>query len=145
MATRWFCKQDGREVGPSSLRELVVMIRAGKLHEDDRVRMENGTEWIAVWNVPGLPRAAQAGATGGNGPGILPLGGVPCQGQHGVRPTRRRARTTHFVACRRPPQGERPKLLLSLPGSRDRSRRNFLAAPCTVLSAFSSLRGFYGL
>ena len=69
MATRWFCKQDGREVGPSSFQELVVMIRAGKLHEDDRVRMENGTEWIAVWNVPGLPRAAQAGATGGNGPG----------------------------------------------------------------------------
>ena len=75
MATRWFRKQDGREVGPSSFQELVAMLRTGQLHEDDRLRMEHGSQWTAVWKVPGLLQAAGIEATSTDG---QPLGEEDC-------------------------------------------------------------------
>ncbi len=59
MATRWFRKEDGREVGPLSFQNLVEMIRAGTLSEDDRVRMEHQNRWIAARDVLGLLQAAK--------------------------------------------------------------------------------------
>ncbi len=65
MATRWFQKQGGREIGPFGFQELAAMLRAGTLHEDDRVRMEHGTQWIAARDVLGLLRAAGTVQTAG--------------------------------------------------------------------------------
>ena len=60
---RWqrggFRKEDGREVGPLSFQNLVEMIRAGTLSEDDRVRMEHQNRWIAARDVLGLLQAAK--------------------------------------------------------------------------------------
>ena len=65
MATRWFQKQGGREIGPFGFQELAAMLRAGTLHEDDRVRMEHGTQWIAARDVLGLLRTAGTVQTAG--------------------------------------------------------------------------------
>ena len=59
MATRWFRREDGREVGPLSFQTLVAMVREGILKEDDRVRMEHQRKLIAVRDVLGLMQAAQ--------------------------------------------------------------------------------------
>ncbi len=58
MATRWFRKDDGREVGPVTFKDLAEMLRAGTLHENDRLRMEHGSQWVAARDVIGLLRAA---------------------------------------------------------------------------------------
>ena len=79
MATRWFRREDGREVGPLSFQTLVAMVREGILKEDDRVRMEHQRKSIAVRDVLGLMQAAQrARPRGKNEAGhVVPDGDVP--------------------------------------------------------------------
>ena len=58
MASQWFCKLLGREMGPLTFQELVEMVRAGTLTEDDPVRRQGSSEWSAAREVIGLFRAA---------------------------------------------------------------------------------------
>jgi len=59
MASPWWCRVAGKELGPVTFQDMVQMVRAGKLKEDDRVRRELSNEWIAARDVIGLFRAAQ--------------------------------------------------------------------------------------
>ena len=58
MASRWFCKVLGQQVGPVSFREMAEMVRSGTLKEDDPVRREAASEWTPARKVIGLFRAA---------------------------------------------------------------------------------------
>ena len=58
MASRWFCKVLGQEMGPVDFREMVEMARSGTLKEDDPVRREGATGWTRAGDVIGLFRAA---------------------------------------------------------------------------------------
>ncbi len=59
MASQWFCKVLGQEIGPVGFPDLVEMVRAGTLKEDDPVRREAATEWTLAGEVVGLLRAAE--------------------------------------------------------------------------------------
>ena len=59
MASQWFCKVLGQEVGPVGFRDLVEMVRAGTLKEGDAVRRQGTSEWTRARDVIGLFRAAQ--------------------------------------------------------------------------------------
>ncbi len=59
MASLWFCKVLGQEVGPVSFREMAEMVRSGTLKENDQVRRKATTEWIPARDVIGLFRAAR--------------------------------------------------------------------------------------
>ena len=58
MASQWFCKVLGQEIGPVGFREMVEMVRAGTLKEDDPIRRDGTSEWIRAGEVIGLFRAA---------------------------------------------------------------------------------------
>ncbi len=58
MASKWFCKVLGQEMGPVSFREMAEMVRSGTLKEDDPVRREGASEWTRAGEVIGLFRAA---------------------------------------------------------------------------------------
>ena len=58
MASQWFCKILGREVGPLSFQELAGMLRSRTLTEEDPVRREGAHEWTPAREVIGLLRAA---------------------------------------------------------------------------------------
>lgn len=58
MASQWFCKVLGQEIGPVGFGEMVEMIRAGTLKEDDPIRREGTAEWTRAGEVVGLFRAA---------------------------------------------------------------------------------------
>lgn len=58
MASQWFCRVLGQEVGPVSFKELAEMLRAGTLKETDPVRREGATKWTRAREVIGLFRAA---------------------------------------------------------------------------------------
>lgn len=60
MASLWFCKVLGQEVGPVSFQNLAEMVRSGTLKEEDRVRRRGSGEWIPAREVIGLFRAAEA-------------------------------------------------------------------------------------
>ena len=59
MASQWYCRVLGQEVGPVGFPEMAEMIRAGTLKENDQVRRKGTTEWIAARDVIGLFRAAK--------------------------------------------------------------------------------------
>jgi hypothetical protein len=59
MASEWYCKVLGREIGPVTFQDLVNMVRAGTLSEEDRVRRRGSRDWTAAREVIGLFRAAQ--------------------------------------------------------------------------------------
>ena len=59
MASQWFCKVLGREVGPVGFPRLVEMVRAGTLTEGDPVRRQGASEWTRARHVIGLFRTAQ--------------------------------------------------------------------------------------
>jgi len=58
MASQWFCKVLGQEIGPVGFREMVEMVRAGTLKEDNRIRRDGTSQWIGAKEVIGLFRAA---------------------------------------------------------------------------------------
>ena len=60
MASRWFCKVFGREMGPLDLQDLVQMVRSQTLTQDDPVRREGSDEWIQVREVVGLSPATES-------------------------------------------------------------------------------------
>ena len=62
MASQWFCKVLGQEVGPVSFPNMAEMVRSGTLKEDDRVRRKGSQDWIPAREVIGLFRAAKAQA-----------------------------------------------------------------------------------
>ncbi len=63
MASQWFCKVLGQEVGPVGFGEMAEMVRAGTLKEDDLVRREGTTPWTRAGEVIGLFRTAAKEAT----------------------------------------------------------------------------------
>ncbi len=58
MASQWFCKVLGQEVGPVSFRAMAEMVRAGTLKKDDPVRREGTSQWTRAREVIGLFRDA---------------------------------------------------------------------------------------
>ncbi len=63
MASQWFCKVLGQEIGPVRFNEMAEMVRAGTLKKDDPVRREGTSEWTRAGEVIGLFRAAAKEAT----------------------------------------------------------------------------------
>ncbi len=59
MASQWYCKVLGQEVGPVGFPEMAEMVGSGTLKEDDQVRRKGTTQWIPARDVIGLFRAAQ--------------------------------------------------------------------------------------
>jgi hypothetical protein len=59
MASEWFCKVLGQEVGPVGFPDMAEMVRSGTLNEDDKVRRKGTAEWIPAREVIGLFRAAR--------------------------------------------------------------------------------------
>ena len=58
MATRWFRKDDGREVGPVTFKDLAEMLPPGPCTRTINCAMEHGSQWVAARDVIGLLRAA---------------------------------------------------------------------------------------
>lgn len=54
MATRWYYEAFGLELGPVSFRELVELVRSGRLTEDDLVRANYMPGWERAVEVVGL-------------------------------------------------------------------------------------------
>jgi len=54
MPTHWFCKLEGKEVGPISSQELLALAQQGRLTPKSLVRPATGTTWAAASNVKGL-------------------------------------------------------------------------------------------
>lgn len=72
MASQWFCRVLGQEMGPLTFQGLVQMVHSGTLTEDDPVRRMESNEWTAAREVIGLFRAARqqpAEAEPAQGPG----------------------------------------------------------------------------
>ena len=65
MASQWFCRVLGQEIGPVSFREMAEMVRARTLKKDDPVRREGTSQWTRAGEVIGLFRAAGKEATQG--------------------------------------------------------------------------------
>ncbi len=59
MASQWFCKVLGQQIGPVGFREMVEMVRAGTLKENDAVRRDGTSQWTRAREVTGLFRAAE--------------------------------------------------------------------------------------
>jgi hypothetical protein len=59
MASQWFCKVLGQEMGPVSFPDMAEMVRSGTLKEDDPVRRKGTPDWIPAREVIGLFRAAK--------------------------------------------------------------------------------------
>jgi hypothetical protein len=58
MATGWYYRIGGQQIGPVTFQELAEMVRAGTLTADHRVRRDLTQEWMAARDVIGLFRAA---------------------------------------------------------------------------------------
>ena len=58
MASQWFCKVLGQEVGPVGFREMAEMVRSGTLKKDDPVRRKGSDQWAPAGEIIGLFRAA---------------------------------------------------------------------------------------
>ena len=58
MASQWFCKILGRELGPISFEEMADLVRDGTLTEEDPVLRKGAHEWMKAGEVIGLFRAA---------------------------------------------------------------------------------------
>ena len=110
MATRWFRRTSGGELGPSTLLELAAMLRNGTLREEDRVRMEHGSQWISVRDVIGLRQAAGPVATEAASP---------------AEPQVRPQQSQGPVAAAPPPSREAsvPPRFLPAPDGRGKARR----------------------
>jgi hypothetical protein len=77
MASRWFCRVFGQEVGPLGFEDLVEMVRSGTLTDGDRVRGEFSEDWIPAREVTGLFPPVQGPAVGLNAPEPKPLPSPP--------------------------------------------------------------------
>lgn len=62
MATRYFLMRDGQESGPYAFRELVSLVREGRLSEADPVRFASRTEWQRAESLVGLFHQARKSA-----------------------------------------------------------------------------------
>ena len=58
MASQWYCKVLGQQMGPLSFPDLVELVRSGTLKEDDPVRRDGRSQWTPAGEVIGLLRAA---------------------------------------------------------------------------------------
>ncbi|MFH1922487.1 MAG: DUF1583 domain-containing protein [Planctomycetota bacterium] len=94
MASRWFCRVFGREMGPLGLEDLARMARSGTLTEDDRVRREGSNDWIPARKIKGLFGAAAGGRAEAVPPVSKRDSAPPAAdgGPNGVEPSSRHAR-----------------------------------------------------
>ena len=53
MASQWYRKVDGGEAGPVTFPDLVDMVLAGTLTEDDWVRRDLSPQWIRARRIKG--------------------------------------------------------------------------------------------
>ena len=61
MASEWFCRVLGQEIGPVGFAEMAEMVRSGRLKEDDQVRRKGTSQWAPAGEVIGLFRTARKG------------------------------------------------------------------------------------
>jgi hypothetical protein len=54
MTTEWYLKTDGKDLGPLSFEELIVLVKAGALTDDDLVRPSSHVAWRRAQAIPGL-------------------------------------------------------------------------------------------
>jgi hypothetical protein len=62
MSSKWYCKVLNEELGPILYSDLVEMVRAGTVGEDDYVKREGTANWERASTVVGLFRAAKRSA-----------------------------------------------------------------------------------
>ena len=76
MASRWFYRVGGQEVGPVTFQEMAQLVRDGRLTDGDRVRREISNEWIAARE--GVCPSGGPVGTASQLQGKCCPGGVPC-------------------------------------------------------------------
>ena len=54
MATQWYCRLMGTELGPFTSKQLLEMARTHQLMSDDFVKKEADGMWVAAYRVKGL-------------------------------------------------------------------------------------------
>ena len=59
MATQWFCRLMGSELGPYSASQMVDLVRKSRLTPEDLIRKGPTGEWVPAYRVKGLFEAAQ--------------------------------------------------------------------------------------
>ena len=87
MASQWFCRVLGQQVGPVSFKELAEMFRAGTLKETDPVRREGATKWTRAREVIGLSRAAATEPAKKKPEAQAESGEAPAPSEHAERPS----------------------------------------------------------
>lgn len=58
MATQWFCRLMGEDLGPFSSRDMVELVRKRKLTQEDMIRKGLDGSWVPAYLVQGLFDAA---------------------------------------------------------------------------------------
>ncbi|MDA0657597.1 MAG: DUF4339 domain-containing protein [Planctomycetota bacterium] len=58
MATQWFCRLMGEDLGPFSSRDMVELVRNRKLTQEDMIRKGSEGSWLPAYLVQGLFDAA---------------------------------------------------------------------------------------
>jgi len=54
MASQWYCRLMGTELGPFTSKQLLEMARSHRLMPDDSVRKETDGTWVSAHHVRGL-------------------------------------------------------------------------------------------
>ena len=62
MASEWFCRIGGEELGPLSAQQVKTMAAQGRLHPGDSIRRGADGQWMPASRVKGLFPADQPGA-----------------------------------------------------------------------------------
>lgn len=65
MATQWFCRLMGEDLGPFSSRDMVELVRKRKLTHEDMIRKGTEGNWGPAYLVQGLFEAAASSASDG--------------------------------------------------------------------------------
>jgi hypothetical protein len=60
MATQWYCRLMGTEMGPFTSKELLEMARSHRITPDDSVRKGTDGNWVGAYRVKGLFEDASA-------------------------------------------------------------------------------------
>lgn len=81
MATQWFCRLMGAELGPFSAREMVELVQHRRLTPEDLIRKGSEGDWVPAYLVQGLfDAAAQAPSAAADSPGSAGKPNVPAKG-----------------------------------------------------------------
>jgi hypothetical protein len=81
MSDDWFCKIEGKKIGPLTAQQLRTIVAKGKLHPEHLVRRGDEGPWVPAGRVKGLfPEKPPAGPGGGKQAPSPAAGGKPSKG-----------------------------------------------------------------